>query len=148
MGAGKRVGSRKIVSLDLFHAEREIAHYNFQMIIAVVKKGNTFIMKATESQFRETLEKATVPVVVDFYADWCGPCRAFGPIFEKAASDLAPEFSLCKVNIDEANALCEEVGVRVVPTVMVFNQSRQIAVHEGSFAGVKELELFIRNSVK
>ena len=105
-------------------------------------------MKATESQFRDILEKAKVPVAADFYADWCGPCRAFGPIFEKAASDLAPEFSLCKVNIDEAASLCEEIGVRVVPTVMVFNQSRQVAVHEGSFAGVKELETFIRESVK
>ena len=105
-------------------------------------------MKATESQFRDILEKAKVPVVVDFYADWCGPCRAFGPIFEKAASALAPEFSLCKVNIDEASVLCEEVGVRVVPTVMVFDGARIIATHEGGFGSVKELELFIKNSVK
>lgn len=105
-------------------------------------------MKATESQFRETLEKAKVPVVVDFYADWCGPCRAFGPIFEKAASDLAPKFSLCKVNIDEAAALAEEVGVRVVPTIMVFENTKLVATHEGGFASGKDLEAFIRDSVK
>jgi len=105
-------------------------------------------MKTTESEFREVLEKAKVPVVADFYADWCGPCRAFGPIFEKAAETLAPKFSLCKVNIDEAAALCEEVGVRVVPTVMVFNDSRIIATHEGGFASVKELEAFVKASVK
>jgi len=105
-------------------------------------------MKITESEFRETLEKAKVPVVADFYADWCGPCRAFGPIFEKTAFNLAPQFSLCKVNIDEASALAEEVGVRVVPTIMVFEQSRLIAAHEGGFASEKELESFIRASVK
>ena len=105
-------------------------------------------MKTTESQFRETLEKAKVPVVADFYADWCGPCRAFGPLFEKAASNLAPEFSLCKVNIDEAEALAEEVGVRVVPTIMVFNESRVIKTHEGGFASEKELENFVKNSIK
>ena len=104
-------------------------------------------MKATESQFRETLEKAKVPVVADFYADWCGPCRAFGPIFEKAADSLAPQFALCKVNIDEATALAEEVGVRVVPTIMVFDETRIVATHEGGFAGVKELEAFIKNSI-
>jgi len=104
-------------------------------------------MKITESQFRETLGKAKVPVVVDFYADWCGPCRAFGPLFEEAAQSLAPDFSLCKVNIDEASALCEEVGVRVVPTIMVFNDTRLIATHEGGFASVNDLEDFIKGSV-
>ena len=105
-------------------------------------------MKITESEFRDLLEKTKVPVVADFYADWCGPCRAFGPIFEQAASDLAPEFSLCKVNIDEASTLADEVGVRVVPTVMVFNQSRLVATHEGGFADAKALETFIRESIK
>jgi thioredoxin 2 len=105
-------------------------------------------MKATESQFRETLEKAKVPVVADFFADWCGPCRAFAPIFEQAAKNLAPDFSLCMVNIDEASSLAEEVGVRVVPTIMVFDETRLVATHEGGFASASELETFIRDSVK
>jgi len=105
-------------------------------------------MKATESQFRELLEKAKVPVVVAFYADWCGPCRSFAPIFEKAAGDLAPDFSLCKVDIDEATALCEEVSVRVVPTIMVFDETRIVATNEGGFTSEKDLETFIKDSVK
>jgi thioredoxin 2 len=105
-------------------------------------------MKATESQLRETLEKAKVPVVVDFYADWCGPCRGFAPIFEKAAETLAPEFSLCMVNVDEATALCEEVGIRVIPTIIVFDEARVVATHEGGFANAKDLEDFIKQSVK
>jgi len=105
-------------------------------------------MKATESQFRETLEKAKVPVVVDFYADWCGPCRAFAKVFEASAKNLAPDFSLCMVNVDEATSLCEEVGVRVIPTIMVFDATRLIATHEGGFESASELETFIKSSVK
>jgi len=102
-------------------------------------------MKATESQFRETLEKAKVPVVVDFYADWCGPCRSFAPIFERAAKSLAPDFSCCMVNIDEASALAEEVGVRVIPTIMVFDETRLVASHEGGFESEKELISFVKS---
>ena len=103
-------------------------------------------MKISESEFRELLEKAKVPVVADFYADWCGPCRSFGPMFERVGKKMAPQFSFCKINIDEATALCEEVGVRVVPTIMVFNQSRKVAVHEGGFAAEADLEKFVKKS--
>ena len=101
-------------------------------------------MKLTESEFRETLEKAKVPVVADFYANWCGPCRTFGPIFREAAEKLAPKFSLCMVDIDEASTLAEEVGVRVIPTVMVFDDTRVVATHEGGFESVKDLVTFLR----
>lgn len=103
-------------------------------------------MNITESEFRDLLEKAKVPVVVAFSADWCGPCKRFAPTFASAAKSLAPDFSLCKVDIDEASALCEEVGVRVVPTVMVFEGNKKIATHEGGFATQKELEKFITSS--
>ena len=104
-------------------------------------------MKITESEFRELLEKTKVPVVADFYADWCGPCRAFGPTFEAAGKRMAPEFAFCKINIDEATALCQEVDVRVVPTIMVFRENRKIAEHEGGFASEKDLEKFIRTTI-
>ena len=105
-------------------------------------------MQITESEFRDLLEKAKVPVVVDLYADWCGPCRNFGPCFERVGKKMAPEFSFCKVNIDEATSLCDEVGVRVVPTIMVFNQSRKIDTHEGGFASEGELEKWVKNLTK
>ena len=105
-------------------------------------------MKITESEFRDLLNKAKVPVVVDFFAIWCGPCRLFGPMFEKVGKRMAPEFSFCKVDIDEAAALCDEVGVRVVPTVMVFDSNRKVAEHEGGFASEKDLEAFVKSAVK
>ena len=105
-------------------------------------------MNITESEFRDLLEKTKVPVVVAFSANWCGPCRSFAPIFAEAAESLTPGFSLCKVDIDEASALSEEVGIRVVPTVMVFENSTKIATHEGGFASVNELEKFVKSSIK
>jgi thioredoxin len=105
-------------------------------------------MKITESEFRDLLEKTEGPVVADFYADWCGPCRAFGPVFEKTGAGLKDKFSFCKINIDEADALCEELGISVVPTIMVFNNSRVVAQHEGGFPTAAELTKFINSSIK
>ena len=105
-------------------------------------------MNISESEFRDLLEKAKVPVVVDFFATWCGPCKSFGPIFERVGKQMAPEFSFCKIDIDEATALCEEVGVRVVPTIMVFDENRKVAEHEGGFSSEKDLETFVKKSVK
>ena len=105
-------------------------------------------MNITESEFRDLLEKVKVPVVVVFSANWCGPCKGFAPIFEQSAKNMAPEFSYCKIDIDEATALCDEVGIRVVPTIMVFENNRQIASHEGGFANVADLEKFVRQSIE
>lgn len=105
-------------------------------------------MKITESEFRDLLEKTKVPVVADFYADWCGPCKSFGPVFDRVGKKMAPEFSFCKINIDEATTLCDETGVRVVPTIMIFDQSRKIAEREGGFANEADLERFVKNSIK
>jgi len=105
-------------------------------------------MKISEAEFRELLAKSTVPVVADFYAEWCGPCKAFGPMFERVGKQMAPGYAFCKVNIDEAGNLCNEVGVRVVPTLMIFNGKRKVASHEGSFASEAALETFVKKSAK
>lgn len=103
-------------------------------------------MKISEEEFRDTLDVAKVPVVVDFYAEWCGPCKVFGPRFERVSKKM-PDFSFCKVDIDTAEALCEELGVEVIPTVMVFENSRMLAQHQGGFASEDELQMFISKAV-
>jgi len=105
-------------------------------------------MKITETEFRDLMEKTKVPVVACFFASWCGPCRAFAPVFERVSEKMAPGFAFCKLDIDEATQLCGEVGVRVVPTVMLFNKNRVVATHDGGFAGERELQQWINTNNK
>lgn len=103
-------------------------------------------MKVSEDEFRDVLDVAKVPVVVDFYANWCGPCKALMPKFERVAEKMQPDFSFCKVDIDTAESLCEELGVEIIPTIMVFENSRMLAQHQGGFASEDELVSFIEKA--
>ena len=76
------------------------------------------VIKLTKDNFEEEVKKSDKPVLVDFYADWCGPCQMQGPIIDKVASDN-DSFKVCKVNVDEEQELAMEYGVMSIPTLMV-----------------------------
>jgi thioredoxin 1 len=73
-----------------------------------------------------------VPVLVDFSAAWCGPCKAFAPVLETFAAERAGSLTVVKVDVDEFSALAGEVGIRSVPTVMVVKDGRVLAARAGS----------------
>lgn len=73
-----------------------------------------------------------LPLVVDFWAPWCGPCRSMAPHFAQAAARLEPEYRLAKVNTEEEQQLAAQFGIRSIPTLVVFQGGREIARTSGA----------------
>ena len=73
----------------------------------------------TTNNFKEEVYEADMPVLVDFYADWCGPCKAMGPVVEELASEYAGKVKVGKVNVDENQELAMKYGVMSIPTFLV-----------------------------
>ncbi len=71
-------------------------------------------------EFDELVSSSTLPVVVDFWATWCGPCRMVGPVLEKLAADHAEKITVVKVNVDQNNELAARYSVMSIPTVIMF----------------------------
>jgi thioredoxin 2 len=77
--------------------------------------------------FERHLTKSDLPLVVDFWAPWCGPCRVMAPAFERAAAELEPDFRLAKVNTDDEPALAMRHRIRSIPTLVIFNKGTEVA---------------------
>ncbi len=84
-----------------------------------------------DSNFDQEVLKSDVPVVVDFTATWCGPCKALAPIVEQLADEQVGKIKVGKVDVDESPATAGKYGVRGVPTVMVFKGGQRTAQHVG-----------------
>ena len=78
------------------------------------------IVVLTEANFANEVLNAPVPVLVDFWAEWCGPCKMIGPIIDELAGDYDRRARFGKVNVDEQQALATQYGIRAIPTLLIF----------------------------
>ncbi|ACA15037.1 thioredoxin [Methylobacterium sp. 4-46] len=81
-------------------------------------------VKVTDASFRQDVLEASEPVVVDFWAEWCGPCRAIGPALEEISSEMQGRVKIAKVNVDENPGIASEYGIRSIPTLMIFKDGK------------------------
>ena len=77
------------------------------------------------NNFQSTISSATTPVVVDFWAPWCGPCKAIGPVLEEIANELGDKVHICKVNIDDNRDLAGELGIQSIPTLQFYKDGEK-----------------------
>jgi len=80
----------------------------------------------TDADFDSTVLQSSIPVLVDFWAPWCGPCKKAAPVLEKVAQEYDGQIKVCKVNVDENKAAASKYGVRSIPTLFLFNEGNVV----------------------
>ncbi|MCK4494337.1 MAG: thioredoxin TrxA [Methylococcales bacterium] len=100
------------------------------------------VLSVTDSQFSEKVLKADKPVLVDYWAEWCGPCKMIAPILNEIAKDYKGKLIVAKLNIDDNSKIPQQYGVRGIPTLMIFKDGEVEATKVGALSK-SELAQFI-----
>lgn len=103
-------------------------------------------LKITESNFNEEVLTGSMPVLVDFYADWCGPCKMMAPIVEKLAEAFEGKCKVGKCNIDDNMELAKKYRVMSIPTIMLFKDGAPVFTHVGAISQ-NDLEAKINQAI-
>lgn len=96
--------------------------------------SNELIVHASDASFEQDVLKADVPVLVDFWAPWCGPCKMIAPVLDDIAPQYEGKMKIVKINVDENQAVPGQYGVRGIPTLMVFKNGEVVATKVGALA--------------
>ena len=99
------------------------------------------VLEVTDDNFDAEVLKADKPVLVDFGATWCGPCKALAPVVDKLADETVGKYKIVKVDIDDAPGVAQKYGIRGVPAIMVFKNGERTASHVGVTTKDKLLSL-------
>lgn len=102
--------------------------------------------KVTDQSFKTDVIGADVPVVVDFWAEWCGPCRMIGPSLEEIATELDGKVKIVKLNVDENPQVSQEFGIRSIPALLLFKDGKVHAQKIGA-APKGELKRWISEAI-
>lgn len=99
------------------------------------------IVKLTKDNFEAEAVNATDTVLIDFYADWCGPCRMLSPVVEEIANETPTGLKVCKINVDEQPALSQQFGVMSIPTLIVMRDGKVVAQNVGAIPKKQILQM-------
>ena len=103
-------------------------------------------VELSDSTFMKFVRNTSIPVVVDFWAVWCGPCKMMAPVFEQVAGIMEPRIRVAKLNVDDAPQVSSQYRIRSIPTIAILSQGRVMAQRAGAI-GAQELSSWIQQSV-
>ena len=98
------------------------------------------VLKITGENFEGEVLKSNIPVIIDFYADWCGPCKMMSPIIDNIAEELGEKVKVGKVNIDDNKELAMQFGIMSIPTIIIFKEGKA----DKTFVGLRDKEEIIQ----
>ena len=104
------------------------------------------IKHVTDESFEPEVLKSDVPVLVDYWADWCGPCKAIAPVLEEVARDYAGKLKVAKLNVDENQEVPKKYGIRGIPTLMLFKNGNIEAQKVGALSK-SQLTAFLDSNI-
>jgi thioredoxin 2 len=107
--------------------------------------GHPLVLK--DGNFNQQLSRSDIPVVVDFWAPWCGPCKMMAPAYEQAAGQLEPRVRLAKLNTEEAQQTAGKFAIRSIPTIVLFDHGREVARQSGAMS-LPQLVQWIEGQIK
>ena len=104
------------------------------------------ISQATDENFNDEVLGSSKPVLVDFWAEWCGPCKMIGPILEELNSEMSEKIKIVKVDVDNNNQTAMNYAIRSIPTLVIIKDGSVLAQHIGA-ASKAQLENFINQNI-
>ena len=96
--------------------------------------SNELIKQTTDASFEQDVLKSATPVLVDYWAEWCGPCKMIAPILDEVAKDYGGKLQIAKVNVDENRDVPARFGIRGIPTLMLFKDGQLAATKVGALS--------------
>ena len=102
----------------------------------------------TDASFEAEVIKSAEPVVVDFFAEWCGPCKAMAPALEQVSQEMAGKVKVVKIDVDQNPEITQKYRIQAMPTLMIFKDGKVAAQQVGALVQKKKLEDWIKSSIQ